>query len=123
MHCHWQIAERPVGPGQPITIIDPTGSANRRTVCVIPGNLTSGPLDGGLVRRTDTTDMAHARLIAMAPELRDALASLLDWESRTGGWEAPCWRKARDLMLILQEPPVTPARAGHPASHNPGEAQ
>ena len=33
-----------------------------------------------------------------APDLLAALEELLEWESRMGGWDAPCWVQARDAI-------------------------
>lgn len=39
-------------------------------------------------------DEDRARVIV----LEQALADLLEWEQHTGGWEAPCWDRARRLV-------------------------
>ena len=36
-----------------------------------------------------------AELIAATPELLAALDDLLQWEEAMGGWENPCWARAR----------------------------
>jgi hypothetical protein len=32
----------------------------------------------------------------------DLIGRLLEWEEFTGGWEAPCWKEARDLFVKLE---------------------
>lgn len=41
---------------------------------------------------------ANARLIAHAPALAGALSALVNWEQNMGGWEAPCWQRARRVL-------------------------
>lgn len=38
---------------------------------------------------------ANAALIAAAPDLRDALIELMEWNAFMGNFDAPCWDKAR----------------------------
>jgi hypothetical protein len=38
-------------------------------------------------------------------DARDVIAALLVWERGTGGWGAPCWRKARELLDRLNDLP------------------
>lgn len=42
--------------------------------------------------------MADKALIRTAPEMAAALADLLEWCERTGGWEASCWERARETL-------------------------
>ena len=44
------------------------------------------------------TTAANANLIEHAPDLADALNGLLRWEAEMGGWEAPCWQRARNVL-------------------------
>jgi hypothetical protein len=45
---------------------------------------------------------ANAQLICKAPALLRVLKSLMEWSSFTGGWNAPCWQEAQDLLAKLQ---------------------
>jgi hypothetical protein len=42
-------------------------------------------------------------LVEAHNEMRDVLAALLEWETQTGGWDAPCWRRAHRLMARLRK--------------------
>lgn len=41
-------------------------------------------------------------------ELRKALADLVDWGAMMGGWEAPCWDRAKRLIERIPLDPTTP---------------
>lgn len=41
---------------------------------------------------------ADALLIAAAPDMLAALVRLRAWAEQTGGWEAPCWENACDVI-------------------------
>ena len=44
----------------------------------------------------DTKDAeANARLIAAAPEMKQALGELLEWATLMGGWDSPAWERAQ----------------------------
>ena len=47
---------------------------------------------------------------ATAQELEAVLIELLTWEERLGGWDAPCWRRARKL-IAAGLPPIEPEPA------------
>lgn len=47
--------------------------------------------------------MANARLIAAAPLLRQALADLVEWSAIMGGWDSPCWDRARAALDATRE--------------------
>ncbi len=53
---------------------------------------------------------ANATLIEHAPDMAAALQDLLGWETVTGGWDAPCWRRAE---RVLEH--ATGARSSNPA--------
>lgn len=44
--------------------------------------------------RCPITD-ANARLIKHAPDMAEALRALFAWADIMGGWDAPCWERAR----------------------------
>lgn len=46
-------------------------------------------------------DAANAALVAEAPAMAQALRDLCEWAERTGGWESPCWDRARALLARL----------------------
>ena len=57
---------------------------------------------------------ANARLIAHAPDLVGALCALVDWAQNMGGWEAPCWQRARRVLAhatVAATPPPSPPHA------------
>jgi len=41
---------------------------------------------------------ANATLIEHAPDMAAALQDLLGWETVSGGWDAPCWRRAERVL-------------------------
>lgn len=43
-------------------------------------------------------DDARSRLQVAAPKLRDTLIALWEWRAQQGGYEAPCWTRARALL-------------------------
>ena len=47
---------------------------------------------------TLTTQEQRARLIEHAPDLAEALNDLLAWAGIMGGWQAPCWERARCVL-------------------------
>ena len=46
----------------------------------------------------------HARLIAAAPAMREALGELLTWAEMMGGWDAPAWGAARKAFKAATKP-------------------
>jgi hypothetical protein len=44
------------------------------------------------------TTAANARLIAHAPDLAQGLHDLMTWAGWMGGWDAPCWERARRAL-------------------------
>ena len=49
-------------------------------------------------------DWANARLVATSPKLVECLQELLEWREYMGGWEAPCWERAEQLVADLTAP-------------------
>lgn len=47
---------------------------------------------------TSQVDLDPTPEIAVAKELRDVLADLLEWETLLGGFDTPAWNKARELI-------------------------
>lgn len=43
-------------------------------------------------------DRPEDRARDAAPAMLEALRDLVEWAERTGGWEAPCWDRARDAI-------------------------
>jgi len=41
---------------------------------------------------------ANANLIALAPEMYEILNGLLKWQAYMGGWEAPIWGRAKNIV-------------------------
>lgn len=106
MGAQWELV--PVGsvPGDAgqILIVNREDGADGRTVCVVPGKLLWHREESDFVRRLDEQDIQNAQTIVTAPKLRAALASLVEWAARTGGWEAPCWEEAQALLAALRDP-------------------
>lgn len=94
----WDIVPPDARPGEetPLTIIDRGDGPDGRTVCIVPGNLSWQKSEGIFVRLLDEYDIANARLLATAPQLRSALAALLGWAVRAGHGDDPAVRDARD---------------------------
>ena len=87
-----------------ILIVDREDGPNGRTVCIIPGRLLYLNVERDFVRLLDEQDLENARLFAAAPRLRAVLADLIEWATRAGSPEAPCWQEARALATILRTP-------------------
>ena len=104
MPITWQLAppNPEVGDETPLLILDREASADGRTICIVPGNLTRRVADGDFVRLLDEQDLANARAILLLPHLRTTLADLIEWAARTGGWDAPCWQVAEQLLRQLR---------------------
>lgn len=94
----WDIVPPDARPGAEtsLTIIDREDGPDGRTVCIVPGNLNWQKSAGILVRLLDEDDIANARLLATAPQLRSALAVLLGWAVRAGHGGDPAVRAARE---------------------------
>jgi len=43
-------------------------------------------------------DFYCVRLLIAASRLRVALEALCEWATNLGGWEAPCWREAENVL-------------------------
>jgi hypothetical protein len=87
-------------PG-PIVIYDSQSPTSAAPICRIEGKLEYQRGDANTVRRLDDGDIARARLIAAAPRLHSAIASLVAWAAYMGGWDAPCWREAEAVLRNL----------------------
>lgn len=55
---------------------------------------------------------ANAQLICKAPALLRVLNSLVEWSGFTGGWNAPCWQEAQELLAALQASSSDDTQAG-----------
>lgn len=44
------------------------------------------------------TTQANVKLIEHAPDMAEALRDLLGWETVTGEWQAPCWKRAEVVL-------------------------
>lgn len=98
----WRVvrAWRLPGEDDRLAICDGDGQTCR-VVCVVPGHLVGHGYGNTLVKRLDEQDEANARLLAAAPQLRDALVGLVAWAARTGTDAAPCWGGARTALVAL----------------------
>jgi len=97
--------DRPqAGDNGPLQVVDREDGPSGRIVCVIPGHLVWQASLDRVVRLLDEDDVENARLIEAAPQLRDALAALIEWSAVTGGWDAQCWQDAGALMDRLRDP-------------------
>jgi hypothetical protein len=101
----WEMVPATPEAGQQsaLQIVDGDNSPDGRTVCVIPGNLKRRLDDGNFTRLLDEQDVANAAIILLLPPLRNTIFRLVEWASRTGGWDAPCWRSAEALLQKLHE--------------------
>lgn len=107
MSAPWHIDRllRPrAGQDGQLQIVDAEDGPAGRVVCVIPGHLVWQATPDRTVRLLDEGDADNARLIAAAPELRAALAALVEWSAQTGGWDALAWQDARTLLARLRDP-------------------
>jgi hypothetical protein len=90
------------GQQSALQIVDGDNSPDGRTVCVIPGNLKRR-LDDGNLQLLDEQHVPNAAMILLLPQLRNTMFRLVEWASRTGGWDAACWRSAEALLQKLHE--------------------
>ncbi len=91
------------GQQSALQIVDGDNSPDGRTVCIIPGNLKRRLDDGNFMQLLDEQDVPNAAMILLLPRLRNTMFRLVEWASRTGGWDAPCWRYAEALVQQLRE--------------------
>ena len=100
----WELspASPEVGDETPLLILDREDGPEGRTICLIPGRLSRRTEDGEFVRLLDEQDLANAAAILLLPQLRSALAELIEWAARSGGWDAPCWRTAESLLRQIR---------------------
>jgi hypothetical protein len=91
------------GQQSALQIVDGDNSPDGRTVCIIPGNLKRRLDDGNFMQLLDEQDVPNAAMILLLPQLRNTMFRLVEWASRTGGWDAPCWRSAEALLQKLRE--------------------
>ena len=100
----WELspADPQIGDETTLLILDREDGSEGRTICVVPGNFYRRVGDGDFVRLLDEQDLANARATLLLPQLRIALAALIEWAGRTGGWDTPCWRTAEDLLRQLR---------------------
>ena len=98
----WEMSPAAAEAGQEATlqIVDQEDGPDGRTVCIIPGNLSRRLAAGEFVRLLDQQDIANAAMILLLPRLRSTMSDLVEWASRTGGWDASCWRSAETLLLM-----------------------
>ncbi len=87
-----------------LQIVDGKDGPAGRVVCVVPGHLEWQAKPDMVVRLLDEQDVDNARLITAAPELRAALAALVEWSAQTGGWDALAWQDAQALLERLRNP-------------------
>ena len=62
----------------------------------------------------DPISMARGHLFAAAPNLRDAIEDLLDWERAMGGFDSPAWNRARETIAELRKASTPHAPAATP---------
>ena len=98
----WEMSPATAAAGQETTlqIIDREDGPDGRTVCILLGSLRRRVADGEFVRLLDDQDIANAAMIMLLPRLRSTMSDLVEWASRTGGWDASCWRSAETLLLM-----------------------
>ena len=97
----WEMSPATAEAGQEAALqtVDREHGHGGRTVCINPGNLSRRMADGEFVRLLDEQDIANASMILLLPRLRSTMPDLVEWASRTGGWDASCWRSAETLLL------------------------
>ena len=101
----WEMSPATAAAGQETTlqIIDREDGPDGRAVCVIPGNVSHRMADGDFVWLLNEQDIANAAMILLVPQSRSTTSDLVEWASRTGGWEASCGRTAETLLQQLRE--------------------
>lgn len=50
--------------------------------------------------------MPRKAITPTTAEVRQVLADLMEWESTTGGWFAPCWQRARRMLRRIERAPA-----------------
>ena len=101
----WEMVPAKADAGQEsaLQIVDCDNGPDGCAVCIIPGNLRRRLDNGEFIRLLDEQDMANAGMILLLPQLRNTMFRLVEWASRTGGWDAPCWRYAEALVQQLRD--------------------
>jgi len=96
------------GTRGPVQVLAREDGPSGRIVCVIPGHLVWQASPGSEVQLLDEDDVTNVRLIQAAPQLRAALAALIEWSAMMGGWDARPWQDARALLDRLRDPHAGP---------------
>ncbi len=96
------------GDRGPVQVIDREDGPSGRIVCVVPGHLVWKASPDSAVQLLDESDITNVRLIRAAPQLRAALAALIEWSAMMGGWDARPWQDARALLDRLRDPHAGP---------------
>lgn len=92
-------------PDNPECNVDVDSAGDRFcTVCGLGwGNIGDDDPDDATRERAEALQAwAGPPEVDTTTRLREALADLLEWESRMGGFEAPCWARARALLAELE---------------------
>ena len=69
---------------------------------IVSGDLIKSG-DGNVACVLSDNPNPDALLIAAAPLLRQALADLVEWSAIMGGWDSPCWDRARSALDATRE--------------------
>ena len=64
---------------------------------IVSGDLIKSG-DGNVACVLSDNPNPDALLISGAPRLRKALADLVEWSAIMGGWDSPCWDRARAAL-------------------------
>ena len=103
----WEMspADAQAGDPGPLRIFDPGDGPEGRAVCILPGSPARQAQDSTLQRVLDDQDLANATAIMLVPRMREVLAELVQWATHMGGWDAPCWRSAEDVVARMRPGP------------------
>ena len=69
---------------------------------IVSGDLIKSG-DGNVACVLSDNPNPDALLIAAAPLLRQALADWVEWSAIMGGWDSPCWDRARSALDATRE--------------------
>lgn len=73
-------------------------------VCDRCGKPLGKPDDTGLWVCKDCIGAALAQQSPREAELIEVLQALFEWELMMGGWEAPCWKRAHEVLARSRIP-------------------
>jgi hypothetical protein len=92
-------------PASPMRIREPSECICRLTSAV-SGEPSAPRAEKLAVAASQEQEFCCVRLLIAASRLRVALEALCEWANNLGGWEAPCWREAENVLAEMAGKPL-----------------